>query len=402
MSLSFRSMKRISVLLSFFVFWVCSPVSAQSMGRPRAQQFYLFVGTYTNTGTNAGNPHMDSTGSKGIYVYRFDAGNGKAHLLSHTEGVCNPSFLTIAPDGRHIYSCTDSRMLDAGTVSAFAFDRVHGRLRFINKVASGGDNPAYVSVDSSGRWAAVANYTGGSFGVIPIGPDGGLRPLALRMEFAGHGVNPARQDKSHVHSTVISPDQRYLFVQDLGLDRISIFSFDAGRVPPVEDDPETVVTTVPGSGPRHLVFGPDRRFAYLIEEMGGMVDVYRYDAASGKLGLVQRIAAHPDTARGPFHGADIHLSPDGKFLYTTNRAEASIAIFTVDRENGTLRSVGYEPVFGVEPRNFTLDPTGNWLLAADQESNIIVIYRVDRGTGLLTPLAGRIRVPKPTCLRMMP
>jgi 6-phosphogluconolactonase len=401
-------MKRISVLASLLIF-LSSLV--------QAQQFYLFVGTYTNTGSSASKPQMDSTGSRGIYVYRFDAGTGKARLLSYTKGVCNPSFLTVAPDGRHIYSCTDSRMLNAGTLSAFEFDRVHGRLRFINKAASGGDNPAYVSVDSSGKWAAVANYTGGSFGIIPIRSDGSVGPPALRMEFPGHGVNPVRQDKSHVHSAVISPDQRYLFVQDLGLDRITIFPWeeradgDRGMqttpvetraTAPVDDSRETVVRTVPGSGPRHLTFGPDGRYAYLVEEMGGMVDVYRYDATAGKLDSIQRIAAHPDSCKGPYHGADIHLSPDGKFLYTTNRSESSIAIFSVDKEKGTLRIVGYEPVFGKEPRNFMLDPTGNWLLAADQESGIIVVYRIDRETGLLTPLKERIKVPTPTCLRMMP
>ena len=388
-------MRRIPALIcfSFLTFWVSGA---------EAQQFYLLVGTYTNTGTNGGNPKMDSTGSKGIYVYRFDAGTGKARLLSHTEGVCNPSFLTVAPDGRHVYSCTDSRMLHAGTLSAFEFDRSGGRLRFIDKVPSGGDNPAYVSVDSSGRWAAVANYTGGSFGIIPIEADGSVGPLVLRMEFPGHGVNPARQDKSHVHSTVISPDQRYLFVQDLGLDRITIFPWDGRQAAPVDDSRESVVPVVPGSGPRHLTFGRDGRFAYLIEEMGGMVDVYRYDAGAGKLDAVQRIAAHPDTCKGLFHGADIHLSPDGKFLYTSNRSEASIGIYSVDREKGTLTIVGYEPVFGVEPRNFTLDPTGNWVLVADQESDIIVVYRRDRETGLLTPLDRRIKVPRPTCLRMIP
>lgn len=156
---------------------------------------------------------------------------------------------------------------------------------------------------------------------------------------------------------------------------------------------------VPGAGPRHLTFGPDGRFAYLIEEMGGMVDVFRYDPATGRLDPVQRIAAHPDTARGPFRAADIHLSPDGKFLYTTNRAESQIAIFSVDKAHGTLRPVGYQSVFGKEPRNFALDPTVRWLLVADQESSIIIVFRIDKKTGLLTPLNQRIQVPIPTCLR---
>ena len=157
---------------------------------------------------------------------------------------------------------------------------------------------------------------------------------------------------------------------------------------------------VAGAGPRHLTFGPDGRFAYLVEEMGGMVDVYRYDAATGRLDSLQRIAAHPDTATGPFRGADIHVSPDGKFLYTSNRAESSIAIFSIDKAQGTLQRVGYQGVFGQEPRNFAIDPTGNWLLVGDQESNVVVIYHVDKETGELRPLKRRLRIPLPTCLKL--
>ena len=376
----------------------------------RAQKLYLLVGTYTNTGTLGGNTKMDSSGSKGIYVYRFDVATGKAKLLSHTEGVCNPSYLAVAPDGRHVYACTESRMAGAGSVSAFELDRSAGRLRFINKVPSGGDNPAYVSVDSGGRWVVVANYTGGSFVVCGIRADGGLLPPVQRLAFAGHGVNPQRQEKSHVHSAVFSPDQRHLYIQDLGLDRINMYPFfgaagsagasAGGTAEPVDTGGVRRFGTVPGAGPRHLTFGPDGRFAYLVEEMGGMVDVYRYDAATGGLDSIQRIAAHPDTASGSFRSADIHVSPDGRFLYTSNRAETTITIFSVDKVKGTLTRVGYQPVFGREPRNFSLDPTGNWLLAGDQDSNIIVIYRVDKVTGGLRPLKRRIRVPLPTCLRL--
>lgn len=288
-----------------------------------------------------------------------------------------------------------------GSVSAFELDRRTGRLRFINKVSSGGDNPAYVSVDSGGRWVVVANYTGGSFAVCGIRADGGLLPPALRLVFSGHGVNPQRQEKSHVHSAVFSPDQRHLYIQDLGLDRISMYPFRADAGAPADTAAVRRFATVPGAGPRHLTFGPDGRFAYLIEEIGGMVDVYRYTAATGELDSIQRVAAHPDTATGSFRSSDIHVSPDGRFLYVSNRAEGTIAIFSVDKEQGTLRQVGYEPVFGKEPRNFTVDPTGNWLLVADQDSNLIVIYHIDQHTGLLRPVKHRIRVPLPSYLRLL-
>lgn len=386
--------KKTSILCIFLLVTAISGV--------RAQQFYLFIGSYTNSGNLGDNPKLDSSGSKGIYVYRFDAATGKTKLLSHTEGVCNPSYLALAPDGHHVYACTESRMKGMGSVSAFEFDRTAGTLRFINKVPSGGDNPAYISVDSSGRWVVVANYTGGSFSVCPIRPDGGVGPAAQRLAFGGHGINPQRQDRSHVHSAVFSPEMRHLYIQDLGLDRVSMYPFDAGAVTPLDTVAVKRFAAVPGAGPRHLVFGPDGRYAYLVEEMGGSVDVYHYDPATGGLDSIQRIAAHPDTASGSWRSADIHLTPDGRFLYTSNRAESSITLFSVDRDKGTLERIGYTPTFGQEPRNFMVDPTGRWLLAGDQESNIIVIYHLDKTTGALTPLKERISVHLPTYLRMMP
>lgn len=380
-----------------FSFLLCAAVSGA-----RAQKMYLLVGTYTNTGLSAASPKMDSSGSKGIYLYWFDETTGRARLLSHTEGVCNPSYLAVAPDGRHVYACTESRMAGKGSVSAFDFDRSAGRLRFINKVPSGGDNPAYVSVDSSGRWVAVANYTGGSFSVCPIRPDGGVAPGVQRSAFPGHGVNPQRQEKSHVHSAVFSPDMRHLYIQDLGLDRISMYPFDGSAALPLDTAGVKRFNASPGAGPRHLTFGPGGHFAYLIEEMGGMVDVFHYDPLTGMLDPLQRIAAHPDTASGSWRSSDVHLSPDGNFLYASNRAETTIAIFSVDKENGTLRRIAYESTFGKEPRNFTIDPTGNWLLVGDQESNCIVVYRIDKTTGDLKPLRRRIHVPLPTYLKVMP
>lgn len=292
-------------------------------------------------------------------------------------------------------------MAGMGSVSAFDFDRKKGRLRFINKVSSGGDNPAYVSVDSSGRWVVVANYTGGSFSVCGIGADGGVTPLVQRLAFTGHGLNPQRQERSHVHSAVFSPDMRHLYIQDLGLDRISMYPFSSDAGLPLDTAGVKRFMTVPGAGPRHLTFGPDGRFAYLIEEMGGMVDVFRYDPVTGELDSVQRIAAHPDTASGPWRSSDVHLSPDGRFLYASNRAETTVTLFSVDKEKGTLRRIAYESTFGREPRNFTIDPTGTWLLVGDQDSNWIVVYRIDKTTGELTPISGRIKVPQPTYLRVM-
>jgi 6-phosphogluconolactonase len=240
--------------------------------------------------------------------------------------------------------------------------------------------------------------------------------VQLWMGYAGHGVNFARQEAPHVHSVVFSPDDKWYYVQDLGLDRISVRPFDSGMaikifgrramifetdwVPGKRAD-SFHVSTIPGSGPRHLTFSPNGRYAYLLEEMGGSVDVYRYHPENGRLDSLQRIAAHVSDTLGPFRSADIHVSPDGRFLYASNRAESNIAIFSIDPATGLLTTVGYQPTFGKEPRNFTLDPSGRWLLVANQDSNAIVVFRVDRETGLLERTGKTIEVPAPTCLKML-
>jgi 6-phosphogluconolactonase len=367
-----------------------------------SQSLYLFAGTYTNMGSNTLAPPKDSTGSKGIYVYRWDAATGKATLLSHTEEVVNPSFLSMAPDGHHLYACTDSRTTNAGSLSAFDFDRVTGRLQLVNKEPSGGDNPVYVSVHSSGRWAAIANYTGGSLSAFAIQADGSLLPYRQSIQHTGHSVDTARQTKPHVHSVLFSPDERYLYAQDLGTDEITIYRWEGASMADSLLRVAGVVRLPAGSGPRHLTFHPNGKIAYLVEEMGGCVDVYRYHSESGKLDSLQRIASHIAAAKGPFAGADLHVSPDGRFLYVSNRAsENTITIFSIDPATGRLQTVGYQPVFGKEPRNFTLDPSGRYLLVANQNSNNIVIFRVDRQTGLLQPTGEELPVPSPSCLKLV-
>lgn len=360
-------------------------------GPSKAQSFLLFVGTYTNTGNLGDNPIPDSTGSNGIYVYRFDAANGKATALSHTKDICNPSYLAIAPGGKRLYACTESRMKEKGSLSAFDIDPKKGRLQFIGKTSSLGDNPAYVALDKAGARVAIANYTGGSYTIFPVGSDGMPGKAQFHVQHFGKGFNPTRQDAPHVHSAVYGPDSRFLYIQDLGLDQITVVSPSTG-------DELAQIRTLPGSGPRHLTFHPNGKFAYLIEEMGGYVDAWRYEPSTGMLDSVQRIAAHPDTVNGPFRSSDIHVSPDGRFLYASNRAETSIAIFSIDGPTGLLHPVGYVPTMGIEPRNFTLDPSGRWLLVGNQESNTIVIFRVDVQTGMLLPTGKTIRVPRPTCL----
>jgi 6-phosphogluconolactonase len=256
---------------------------------------------------------------------------------------------------------------------------------------------------------AAANYTGGSLSVFPILAGGGLGTYAANIQHTGHSINPTRQDKAHVHSVVFSPDGRSLYAQDLGEDSISIYGFSSANPRPIDEgaahadgQEHAGLATTPGSGPRHLTFDANGRYAYLIEELGGCVDVFRYYPGTGRLELRQRIAAHADTAKGPFRSSDIHVSADGRFLYATSReSEPSLVIFSVDPAKGTLKTVGYQSTLGREPRNFMLDPTGRFLLVANQDSNAVVVFRVDQQTGLLQPTGERLDIPSPSCLKMV-
>lgn len=353
-----------------------------------AQTYYLFVGTYTNKG------------SKGIYVYRFNSNTGKAEWVSNTDSIVNPSFLTIANNNNYVYAVTETATNNTGSVSAFYFDSTTGGLTFINKQTSGGANPCYVTVDKTNKYVVVGNYTGGSLAALPLNSDGSLQPYSQLVQHQGSGVNKERQEKPHVHATVFSADEKYLYAPDLGTDKVTIYTFDPkSRMPLYPSNPAYTINT-PGAGPRHFTFHPNNKFAYLVEEMSGTVVTYKYN--NGKLNFVQRMSTHPKNYKGAIGSADIHISPDGKFLYASNRGDANnIAIFSINATSGMLTAKGYQPTGGVKPRNFNIDPTGQYLLAANQDSDNIVIFKRNKQTGLLKETGEQIKVSSPVCLQFM-
>ncbi|MEO6637876.1 MAG: lactonase family protein [Ginsengibacter sp.] len=361
-------------ILSMFLFLSLSSFS---------QKFYLFTGTYTGSG------------SKGIYVYQFNAANGKASLLSYTDSVANPSYLTVSRDGNNVYAVNETH---PGFVSSFSFNKKNAKLSLINSQPTGGFDPCYVTQDSSGKWLTVANYTGGSVAVFPVNKNGFLHPYAQLVQDSGSSVNTARQEKAHVHSTVFSPDGKYLFTPDLGMDKVMIYKFRSSLKKPLVPANTPFEKTLEGEGPRHFVFHPNNKFAYLISELSGTVSAYKYH--DGKLTKFQNVKAHPAEFNGNIGSADIHISPDGKFLYNSNRGdENTITIFSIDNM-GKLTLKGYQPVMGNTPRNFIIDPTGGYLLVANQESDNIVIFKRNKTTGMLKATGEEIKVPKPVCLQM--
>jgi len=356
-----------------------------------SQQYYLFVGTYTEGASAAG--------SKGIYVYTFDAATGDCKPVS-TTATTNPSYLAVAPGGKFVYAVGETHGANPGSVSAFSFDKKSGKLSFIDKQESGGADPCYVTVDVTRKWAMVANYSGGSLSALPIAADGSLQPAAQTFQHTGNGANKGRQEKAHVHSTILSPDDKYLLVCDLGTDKLSLLRFNPGSArQPLTPAADSVVSVQPGVGPRHSAFHPTKPYAYVIGELTGTVDAFHF--SGGKLTPIQHVSSLPDGFKGDIGSADIHVSPNGKFLYASNRGDAnSIVIYAIDQNTGKLTVKGFQSTMGKTPRNFMIDPTGHWLLAANQNGKNVVIFRIDPQTGMLTPTGKQLEIPAPVCLKM--
>ncbi len=373
-------MKKFLLIISLL-----SPVLIYAQHKKTAPTtFDLLIGTYTK-GT-----------SKGIYVYRFYAETGTMAYLNEIDDVANPSYLSVSSDNKFVYAVNE---LDkGGEVSSFSFDPKQGKLVFINKQPSGGNGPCYVSEDKDKKNVFVANYGSGSLEVLPVGKDGSLGKPSQVVQDAGHGVNTGRQEGPHVHSAVLSPDEKYLFYCDLGTDKINIMRYHASHDQPLTAAEPAFEKVQDGYGPRHITFSEDKKYAYLVTEMGSAVNVYDYD--NGKLKQKQSITLLRDGFKGATAGAAIHISPDGKFLYASNRLETNeITVYAIDPTNGQLTLVEHVPSFGKNPRDFAIDPNGNFLVLANQDSNSIFVYKIDKNTGRLSRTMTRLDIGNPVCLK---
>jgi 6-phosphogluconolactonase len=380
-------------LLLFLVAIISSfPVKGQRMlnkhsERPMPGTYYLFIGSYTN-GRKA----------DGIYVYQLNAKSGALKKVSTVSNVVNPSYLTLAPNGRFLYACTETKTSHAGSISSFAFDSISGRLTFINKQPAGGENPVYVTVHKSNKWLVNANYTEGSVSVFPINESGGLDSACQVIQFNGGSVNKERQERGHIHAAVFSPLHDYLFLTDLGADKIWTYGFDTLSKQPLQLAQVPFTKASPGSGPRHFTFHPDGRHAYCIEELSGTVSAYRF--VNGLLVPFQRIPSY-SKQQDEYASADIHISPDGLFLYASNREdEHSISIFSIDTVTGRLTLTGHQSTLGRHPRNFVIDPSGNFLLVANVATNNVVVFKRNVKTGALKKTGIEISIPNPSCLQI--
>lgn len=344
---------------------------------------YLFAGTYTS-----------ESKSKGIYIYKIDTKSGEVDSISMVNAD-NPSYLVLSKNEKYLYAVGENG--ENSSVSSFELDKRLGKLSLINKQPSKGADPCYIEIDDTGLNILTANYSGGSISLLPIRDDGGLSSTISIFEFEGSGPDVSRQTRSHLHSVRFTPDNRYLFATDLGSDKI--YRYNAtGSVfkgqPSINKSNMIEISTPPGMGPRHFDFHPSGKYMYLLGELSGEVVVYDYN--DGSISEKQRVVSDSLGARG---AADIHVSPNGKYLYASNRLEGDgISIFSINDDNGKLTKVGYQ-LTGKHPRNFAITPNGELLLVACRDDNKVQIFSIDKESGTLTNTGNDIKIDKPVCLK---
>ncbi|GHT61243.1 6-phosphogluconolactonase [Bacteroidia bacterium] len=379
-------MKNLPLLLIVLLFMLACQTKkdpSNTQTNPSGNSVYLMVGSYSNGKTS------------GISVYDFDLQDAGFKLVSEIKNILNPSYLVVSPNKKLVYSVNET---GKGSVTSFRFDKSTGTLDSINSQDTGGADPCYINIDNKQSMILTANYTGGNISVFPLSDSGKVLPVSQLIDF--NAINDRRA--SHIHTVVFSPDQTSVFATDLGKDQITRFRVDLNDINKqfLKID-GTPITLERGSGPRHIDFHPLKNFAYCLNELSGKVTVFQYSAKGG-LTPIQYIASDTTTAGEKKGSADIHVSPDGRFLYASNRLNNDgIAIFSIDLNTGRLTPAGYQKT-GIHPRNFIISSNGKYLLCANRDSNTIQIFAINQQTGLLSDTGKEIQLNKPVCLKWVP
>lgn len=352
-----------------------------------APEYLVYIGT--NVGAEAANT---------IFLYRLNPATGALTQVSALPGGAKPTYLTMDAQRQHLYAVSeteDFRGAKSGAVSAFAVNQQTGGLTLLNQEPSQGGSPCYVSLDQTGKAVLVANYGGGNVSLLPVAADGRVAAPTATGQHQGGGPHP-NQTSPHAHCILPDPANRYAFAVDLGTDQVVGYRLEAAQGK-LTNQPEPAFAARPGAGPRHLTFHPNGQLAYLINELNSTVTALAYDAATGRFRELQTLSTLPAGFNGKNSCADIHVSPDGKFLYASNRGHNSIAVFTI-ASSGNLTPIQHESTQGETPRNFTLDPAGRLLLVGNQNSNNVFTYFVDQKSGKLRPTGQSVAVPSPMFL----
>lgn len=361
--------------------------SSRETGRDRAPQdpTFMYVGSFTSPARGDG---------EGLGVYRMDRVSGAWTLVQLLKDLVNPSFLALDRSARFLYSSHG----DGTEATAYRVNQETGHLTVLNQQPAGGENGAHLAIDGTGRFLVIANYNSGTVSVLPIERDGSLGPQSDLVTLAGKpGPHRTQQASSHPHHVPFDRTGRVLVVPDKGFDRVFVFRLDTTSGKLVAGDPPSVESRS-GAAPRHVDFHPSRPYAYVINELDSTMTTYEYEPEKGVLRPLQVHTTLPSTYTGNNTGAEVVVSPDGRFVYGSNRGHDSIAIFAVDQATGLLTPVGWEATQGQTPRFFCLDPSGTHLYAANQTSGTIVMFRVDRATGKLAATGQRVKVRSPSTI----
>lgn len=363
---------------------------------PNQKNMLVYIGTYTS-----------NSASEGIYVYKFDGASGQLSPYKIVKDAVDPSYLTIDKKHRFLYAVNETEEYEgkkSGAVSAYAIDEKTGDLIFLNKQPSLGGAPCYVTVSDNGKFVLVANYVGGNVASFPVEKDGKLGAATDLKQHFGNGINKNRQESAHAHSITLDHKNDYAIACDLGIDKILVYRFNDKTGKLQTNEAQNFLPVKAGAGPRHFAFHPNRKFAFLINELDSTITSLAYDHEKGSLREIQTIKTIPaNYARAAENsGADIHVSPDGKYLYGSNRGHNSIVSFKIDEQSGALEYIENVSTEGKTPRNFAIEPNGNFLLAANQNSNNVVVFRINKTTRKLEKTQFAATVPKPVCLKFMP
>jgi 6-phosphogluconolactonase len=358
----------------------------------KGRELLLYVGTYT------------SGKSEGIYVYKFNLASGELTRHGVTKDVVNPSYLVIDARRKFLYAVnetTESGGKKSGAISAFAIDQKSGELKFINQQLSMGGAPCHLITTRDGKFVLTANYVGGNVAVLPVRADGGLGEAVEMKQHQGTGPNQRRQEAAHAHNIILDHSERFAFVCDLGIDKVMIYRFDkvSGKLTP---NAQPFASLKPGAGPRHLTFHPHGRYAYVINELNSTITAFSYNKGQGTLSELQSVPTLPADFSGENSCADIHVHPSGGRLYGSNRGHDSIVVYAIDERTGKLNYLQHHPTGGHTPRNFAIDPTGKFLLMANQRTDNVTVAHIDALSGRLTPTGQSAEIPAPVCLKMIP
>ena len=371
-------------------------VFGQKMNDKNTKEMLVYIGTYTS----------GKSKSEGIYIYKLNLENGDLKPYRTVRNVVEPSYLAINKSKKYLYAVNETVEFEgkkSGAISAFAIDRKTGDLTFINKQPTLGGAPCYVTVSDDEKFVLVANYVGGNAAVFPVEAGGKLGAAIDIKQNSGTGPNKERQEAAHAHSINLDEKNKFAYLCDLGVDRIFIYEYDRKTGKLKTNRAQDSYQSKPGAGPRHFAFHPNGKYAFVINELDSSVTALAFDAKSGALKEIQTVSTLPvDSKTANNTCADIHVAPDGKFLYGSNRGHDSIASYKIDEKSGKLEFIECVSTEGKTPRNFVIEPSGKFLLAANQNSDSVVVFRIDAQSGRLSAVGNPVAAPTPVCLKLIP